>query len=195
MAALALTTADLVKQMSGVSGTSRDALIATLIAEVSAEAEAYMRRWTLCAARTEIYELKVNHRYLSVDGFPITSSVTLQYNGNQDFSTVDTLDTSIYTVDKDAGQIDFHSLAAWFDPGYVRVVYTGGMAMDTAGFVLAYPRISAAATREVVNRLNRASRPEGNVQGAAGMQLVYQKELKPLEDFYAALDHRRRLKP
>lgn len=194
---LELTTAAKVKAMKGISGTSEDALIADLILEVSQEAEEYLRRYTLSTARQEVYELRVNQRYLSVDGFPIVGSraIAVQYASTRDFSSIETLDSSLYSVLAAEGQIHFHSIETNLNPGFVQVSYTGGMAADTDTFVATYPRIAGAVTREVLNRWNRAKNPEGSLRSVNATSVGYEKPLAPLEDFYAALDHHRRIVP
>lgn len=193
---LELTTAAKVKLMlGGLSGTSQDALIADLVAEVSQEAEEYLRRHTLSAQRVEVYELPANKRYLSLNGFPISGnrSVGVQYATTRDFTDVDSLDSSSYQLLIAEGQLDFDALYHP-DDGFAQVNYVGGMAADTAGFMSAYPRIAGAVAREIVNRLNRAKAPEGSLKLSAA-SMGYEKPLESLKDFYAALDHHRRIVP
>lgn len=191
--ALALTTADKVRVMRGMSSLSADetALITDLIAEVSDEAEKYMNRATLRKTRSDVFELSVNHRILSLPWMPIVGSVGVQYAPTRDFSAIDSLDTSLYDVLLAEAQIDFRGFTFWYDPGFVQVNCSGGMSETTSLFMAEYPRVAGAVTREVLNRFNRAKNPEGNLQ-ALGTQVAYQKALEPLKDFYAALDHQRR---
>lgn len=189
---LPLTTLAKVKLHKGLAGPGQDPLIEDLILEVSDDAQKILRRHTEAKRRTEVYELPVNQRVLSVDGFPISGSVTLYYAPTRDFTGIDVLDTSDYQVIAERGQIEFSGLSFFYNPGYVQIIYTGGMASDTAAFILAEPRIAGACTREVINRLNRAASPEGNVT-STGSQLAYHDAIKPLEDFENALNHKRRI--
>lgn len=194
-----LTTSALVKTMSGVSGTTRDALIDFLIAEVSDEAEKYLRRHTEAKRRTEVYQLKPDREYLSLDGMPVDvkQSIAIHYSTTRDFSGIDPLTSSDYQILADEAQVYFHSFGegSYTIPGFVQVNYFGGMAVDTATFLTAFPRIAGAVTREVVNRLNRAAHPEGNLKTLSASSVAFEKPLESLQDFYAALDHNRRLCP
>ena len=193
---LELTTLAMVKLMRAITGSDQDALLSQLIGEVSEEAERYLRRHTLQTQRTEIYDIAVNQRILTLDGYPISksSAFSIQYSDSRDFSSVATLESSHYKIISTDGQIEFDGIDTSFDPGYVQITYTGGMAVDTDAFVAAYRRISGACAREVVNRFNRAKAPEGSLKAMGnGNSVGYEKPLESLKDFYTALDHDRRV--
>lgn len=193
---LAFTTKADVKATVGYTATDQDAFIDQLILDVSREAEDYMGRHALITARTEVYRLRRNQTWLSVKGFPISSVTSVKYAADEDFADVDALDTDLYSVRAELGQIRFRTAAIpslIYDPGFVEVVYTGGLALDSAAMKANEPRLEGAVRTEVVNRFNRRQNPEGNLQ-VFGAGVGYQSALAPLKDFYVALDHRRRLR-
>jgi hypothetical protein len=195
VARLLYTTKADVKARTGYTDTDKDAVIDDLIAEVSREAEDFMGREGLLVARTETHKLQPNRTYVSVNAFPITTVASVKYALSEDFSAVTALDAATYSVLKDLGQIRLlvGAIGAQYNPGFVEVQYTGGLAVDAAGLKTAEPRLAGAVCTEVVNRLNRAKNPEGNVVGF-GNGVAYQGAMKPLDDFYTALGHRRRLR-
>lgn len=191
---LALTTVDRVKGVYPLSTTDKDAQISDLIAAVSQEAEQYMGRHAQAMARTEVYELRPNRLFLWLRGFPIASVTAVRISDRRRFTGVDPVDPELYDVHPERGQIEFQegAIPDITQTNWVQVDYSGGMAATDAAFVTAFPRISGAVTTEVVNRLNRSKNPEGNLTSLGG-DVAYQKPLEPLEDFYKALDHNRRV--
>lgn len=195
MVLIDMTTKADVKLQMRWTDTDDDAVLDDLIHQVSKEAENYLGRWLKTEARTEIYTLKPNRTWLSIKGFPITTVTSVKYARDEDFTLVTAIDTSLYSVRQNLGQIRFRpgAISAQYNPGFVEVIYTGGLALDTTAFKANEPRLEGAARTEVINRFNRRKNPEGNVQGF-GAGVAYQGAMKPLEDFYTALDHRRRLR-
>lgn len=188
-----ITTSARVKAQRDLSGSGFDSFVDKIIAGVSQMAEDYLGRRLLQQSWTEIKQLQSRRRIVSLDAFPITSVTSVRYAPTRDFSTVDPMDSSGYQVLLREGQIDLSGIQTWFERGFVQVIYTGGMATDTAGFIAAYPRIADAADNECVARLNRMRAPDGSPQ-ALNSSVAYQEQLAPLTDFYAALDPHRRLR-
>ncbi|MDP9136445.1 MAG: hypothetical protein M3N56_16645, partial [Actinomycetota bacterium] len=91
------------------------------------------------------------------------------------------------------GQIELLSTGSWLARGYVQVVYTGGMAANTAAFITAFPRIAGAVENEVINRYNRRKKPDGSVV-IAGNTAAYEKQIQHLDDLYEALQPHRRIR-
>jgi hypothetical protein len=193
MAQFLITTKDRVKAKRDITGTSMDAVIDTLIAAVSEMAESYLGRRLLSTLRTEVLPLTPRRRYVWLLAFPIESVTSVKYAATRDFTDVDAMDPSEFQLLQAQGQLYLSSISTWLNPGFVEVVYEGGMADDTAGFIAAYPRLADAADNEVIARLNRRQSPDGS-PSAFGTNVAYQEQLAPLTDFYAALDPRRRLR-
>ena len=188
-----ITTAASVKAKRDLTGTGLDAVIARLIDSVSQMARDYMGRELLAASYTEVLPLRARRRYVTLKAFPLTSVTSVKYASSRDFTNVTAMDAAGYQVLLPQGQIYLAGLSTWFEPGFLQIVYAGGMAADTTAFMAAFPRISVAADDEVIARLNRRLVPDGSPQ-ALGSSVAYQDELKPLTDFYAALDPHRRLR-
>jgi hypothetical protein len=188
-----ITTADRVKAKRDISGSSLDATIAVIIAAVSQMAEDYLGHRLLRGSWTDVIPLPARRRYVRLGGYPITAVATVKYARTRDFAAVDTMDAGGYQVLPEQGQLYLSGITTWFEPGFLQVAYTGGMAADTTNFIADYPRIADAADNEVIARLNRRQAPDGSPQ-AINSSVAYQDELKPLTDFYAALDPHRRIR-
>lgn len=190
-----LTTVAAVKALMGGTSNAADAQITALIPAVSEFAETYLNRYTQTALRTQVYEVKPTQPYLWLQGFPIVSVTSIKLSSSRDFSTSDALDVTSYDVLTESGQIYFRpaALSKMAGPCFAQLVYTGGMAVDTTAFLAAFPRIANGAASEVINRLNRAKNPEGNVSFGPTGGVAYQKQLQPLDDFKNALASQRRV--
>lgn len=198
MAVLDLTTVAAVKVLLGGETTVDDTLIQTLITAVSDGAAIYLNRHTKTeAGRIELYTVEPTKPYVWLRGFPITTVTSIRYSRNRTFTDIDPLDATKYDVINETGEINLRmeALSCMYSEGFLQVTYTGGMAVDTPAFLAAYPRISNAAATEVVNRMNRAKNPDGNIQFGMSGGAAYQKQLEPLEDFKYALGSQRRWLP
>ncbi len=193
MAQFQITTAARVKAQKGISGSGLDALIAILLDAVSEKAEDALARRLFRTTYTEVVPLRARKRYVSLLGFPVTAVTSVKYASRRSFTDVEAMAATEYDVLGPEGQIYLAEIETWLDPGFVEVQYTGGMAVDTAAFIAAYPSLANAADNEIIARLNRAKMPEGNLQ-AMGSEVGFLKALQPLEDFYNALAPHRRLR-
>jgi len=163
------TTAARVKERAGISGTTKDVLIADLILEVSQMFEEVMGRDALIVnGRVEVYRLRRFARNINLKGSPATIITEAKLHTTRDFSTITALDALSYEVDLEAGIFEL-KFTQPYRPAYLEVTYDGGMATDTADMILDFPRLAAACDREVVERIRRAEHPTGEpaVKGAA----------------------------
>jgi len=195
MVAVNFTTREKVKLRRGLTGVELDPIIDDLIAEVSDFGEGYLQRHTLSEQRTsEIYILEAGKRYIWLRGFPLTSVTTVKYSASRSFATVDALPIDSYEALAETGELHLlrEAFSYWHAPGFVEISYRGGMAVDTAAFMVAYPAISGGATAEVINRLNRRMSPEGNLR-TLDTGLAFEKPVEVLKVFKEALDSRRRI--
>lgn len=195
MVAVNFTTKEKVKARRGLTGAENDSVIDELIAEVSDFGETFMNRHTLELQRSsEIYELPAGKRYLWLRGYPLVSVTSVKYSTSRSFSNVTALATDSYDAIAETGEIYFRpaAIGSWHSPGFVEVTYRGGMAVDTAAFIIAYPSISGAATLEVINRFNRRLSPEGNLK-ALDTGVAFEKPIEALKIFTDALCARRRI--
>jgi hypothetical protein len=194
-----MTTRAAVKTALGITASTQDAAIDALLDAVSQEAANYLNRdIDASIARTQVYIVTAGHPYIWLRGYPIVSVTSVKYSRTRTFSDVIALDPAQpqYDVINASGEIflRFECMTYLYDPAYVEVQYTGGMGIDTASFMAAYPRIANAVSSEIINRLNRAKTPDGDVRTIGG-QVAYGKQLAPLDDFYCALGKERRLIP
>ncbi len=158
--AIDLTDADRIKRRARITDTSLDPLIAEIIDEVSETFEYVMARHTLFLSRIEIYELPRFKRLISLRGAPATLITEIKHATTRDFDAVTAMDVTLYDTDLEAGYIRLQ-LSSPYRPAYIQVTYDGGMATDTAAFIIAFPQIAAAADRECVERLNKSRHPTG----------------------------------
>lgn len=194
--AIDLTTTTQVKALAGLSGSGDDAVLSTLITQVSQLAEEYLGRHTSSGRRTEIYPVYVGKPYVSLRGFPISAVSSVKFGDTRTFSDIESLDSGDYEVLNGPGQIYFRpgTIAPTVSPQcWIEVQYTGGMAADAASFLAAYPGISIAVASEVINRWNRRQNPEGELRSFE-TGVAYQKPMQMLPETYAALDPHRRLR-
>jgi hypothetical protein len=188
-----ITSAARVKAQRDITGSSLDAIVDKIIAGVSQMAEEYLCRRILAGNYTDVWPLRARTRYVRMLAVPVTAVSAVRYARTRDFSAIDPMATSEYQVLLGEGQIYLSGLSTWLEPGFIQVLYTGGMAADTAAFIAAYPRIADAADNECVARLNRRAGPDGSPE-AFGTSVAYADELKPLTDFYEALKPHRRIR-
>jgi hypothetical protein len=188
-----VTTVARVKARKDLQGGGLDATLATLVDSVSQEIEILLGRRLLTGSYTDALPLESRRRYVSLPAFPISAISSVKYGGSYDFSAVTAMDPASYQLLGPGGQIFLSGLTTWMDPGFLQIVYTGGMAADTASFIAAYPRIADAAENEVIARLNRTKMPDGTPQ-AMGTSTVYMDQLELLKDTVAACAPWRRLR-
>ncbi len=179
----ALTDATRVKALTGEQGTGADALLGTLALEVSDELVRFMDRHVTKAARTEDYELPVTHRTVVLDGAPVdtTASFTIKYALDRDFNVAN-LSTNSYTLDPRGGLVELH-IETPYDPGYVQVSYTGGMAASLTELeaLSEFRGLVGAATRQVLFLQQRARQNlGGEVVSSKGTKATYVGEYQLL---------------
>jgi hypothetical protein len=193
-----LTTIDRVKRRGAFSEKeTNDTLLNELIAEVSADAEEFMGRHVWQTERTEVYRVSLHQHMLSLKGSPIVSVTSVKYARSRDFTGVSALDTANYNADLELGMIEFRENMP-FAPGYVEVVYEGGMvaaateAVVPAAFIAAHPDLAGALDQEIVERVRRMRNPSGSVMTKHGMT-QQQRDLMLLRDVKRRLArHKRR---
>lgn len=159
-----LTTLTLVKSLMALEVTDdqHDAVLSRLISSYSATFENYLCRPTLIASRTEVHRVKQGQRMVSLYAAPMTASPTSVKVGiSRDFTSETALtEDSDYVVDLDRAQIEFLYVIQ-SKVAYAQVVYTAGMAADTASFIAAYPAIAEACALQVAYHYKRKDFPAG----------------------------------
>ena len=186
-----LTTVEAVKLLAPISGNGEDALLGALVTSVSKRAETMMGRHALSSSRTEVYTLPKWGKRLILKGSPVASVTSVIYGSERDFTDDSALtEHDEFTVDLEAGILHLR-IATPYDPGFVQVVYTGGMAADTAAFVAAYPDVAAGVDFEVINLWKRRQNPAG-ASTFAGGALQVTGELGTLKYLEQAVEPYRR---
>lgn len=153
------------------------------------EFDAYMGRHLFRTTRTETYQLDRGSRMVSLRGAPVIQgrgAITLKFSTTRSFDDADALDSALWELDPDAGYVLLffdHS----YDDSWIEITYDGGMALDTASFVDAYPDIAGVGDLEVINRLNRSETPQGSGQGQSGV-VVQERDWNLLDGTRRVLD-------
>lgn len=164
-----LTTTTRVKARITVdaSDVQYDALLSSLIARASAEAERIMNRKAEAISRTAQFDVSVSMRSLSLPAYPVSSITTIWNDRERDFGNETTIATADYYSDDAAGLVYFE-VALAPGPGVLKITYTGGMGASTAAFIAAYPDIAEAIDERVAQLWQR--RDEIGLTGVTGAQ-------------------------
>jgi|GEM_PF-3464612 len=166
-----ITTATRVKaQLTGISGSSEDAFIGDVITGLSGYFERYMRRVLLKQTYTREIRLRRWKQVISLDAFPIESVTSIKYCQNPSgFATATAMDAETYAILEDGttGVIEF-LVEMQMAPGFLQVVFVGGMAEDQAELELNYPELVQACDTQCVHEFNRRFTPGGNLTFGGG---------------------------
>lgn len=166
-----ITTVARVKtQLTGISGSSEDAFIQEIITGLSGYFERYMRRVLLKQTYTKEIRLRRWKQIVSLDAFPIESVTSIKYCENPSgFSTATAMDASAYAILEDGttGVIEFLREMP-MAPGFLQIVFVGGMAEDQAELELNYPELVQACDMQCVHEYNRRYTPGGNITFGGG---------------------------
>lgn len=166
-----ITTVTRVKtQLTGISGSSEDAFIQEIITGISGYFERYMRRTLLKTTYTKEIRLRRWKQTLSLDAFPIESITSVKYVAHpSEFTDADALDATDYAIldDGTTGVVEFLR-EMQFSPGFLQIVFVGGMGEDQPELELNYPELVQACDMQCVHEYNRRFTPGGNINSSAG---------------------------
>lgn len=193
-----LTTLDRVKRRGAYPDSEKhDMLLGEVIAEVSDDAETFMARHVRQTSRTEVYRMKLHNHVLALKGAPVVTVTSVKYSRSRDISNSTALDTASYNVNLEEGTIEFRNDMP-FSPGYVEVVYEGGMVVAAtdddvpAAFIAAFPAVAGALDQEVVERVRRMKNPSGSVMTKSGGMVQQQRDVMLLSDVRRRLNYHKR---
>lgn len=133
---------------------TQDAVLATLITEISARFEA-----DLCGRLAEETErtVQVNvhqgQRLVQLPAFPIDSVSSITNSADRDFSGA-AVSTDDYFVQADIGLVHFET-GLEGGAGALQIVYTGGLGTSAADVETNFPDIANAVCRQVVYEFER----------------------------------------
>lgn len=133
-------------------------ILSQIITGISAEVEEALHRHVLVASRTVVCDVDRHARSVSLKGYPITSVTTIKSDTSRAFGSGTEIDTDLFSIDSQAGVINFDFELQW-GPGALEVVYTGGMAADTNAFIAAFQDIAYAVDIQVFYEWQRRENP------------------------------------
>ena len=190
-----VTTAARVKAALNISDSSEDTWIGLAITAVSQRFELFMGRPILIAERTEEYDVH-NGRQMSLflRAHPVSSITSIKNSVAWNFDTTTALSSELYRLNASTGEVHMGvELAA--GPKAIQVVYTAGMAADTAGLISAYPTIAMAGDLQVTAMFRRRKSPAGSsLSGKLQGSVSFEGQLKLLTEVSETLTSYRRLR-
>jgi len=170
VATIDLTTTARVKELLDVddSETGSDAAIGRLVTSVSARIERYLRRGVEAAARTETFDVMHGRTTYALHAYPVSAVASVKIATSYNFAAAGAKTSNTdYHVDLAAGIVE--QLTTWLTgPRVLQVVYTGGLAADTATVLSNYPDLADAAEKQCVEewlRRTSLSRTNSNASG------------------------------
>lgn len=126
-----LTTTTKVKNYLGITVSTYDTLISSIIDGVSDQAESYCNRNFNSATYTEYYDTELGDTKVFVKNYPVTSVTSLSYrSGTFGNPTWEAFNTNDYLL-SDNGKISL-ALRLPESEKYIKVVYVGGYKIDFA---------------------------------------------------------------
>lgn len=174
-----------------VTDTTDDALLTRYITSYSKEFERALDRHTEATTYTEVYTLRQGEKVVTLKGAPASAVTTVKYSFDQDWANATALTvTSDYIAELDEATVRLLFTTS-YRPGFVQVVYDGGMAANTAAFATAHPDISEACAMQAMYHWTRHHSPGGNVVVQGG-STTYDGELRILKGAQNTLDRYRR---
>jgi len=189
-----LTTRARVKAMIPITHPNDDEIIDQLIADTSARVQRALRRHTQATARTEVYQINRHEKVIWLRGYPVIASGTssVKYSSTQDFSNITTLtEYDDYNLTDEDGLLRLR-INTPLDPGFVEIIYTGGMGTDAADFISNYPEITLAVDHDIIARWKRRANPENDITFAQG-GMTFTKQVGTLDDLQEVIEmHKRR---
>lgn len=200
-----ITTVARIKALLGETGTSIDAVLASMITAMSARFESEMQRPLAALDRTEVYSVGATRRFISLRAAPVvrvdsrgSSVATFQVKVNsvpsftsvpllvvnRDYIVEDTM--GAVRILADVPTITTGAIGRPIAPYYVQVRYTGGLGVDQPAIEAAYPDLVAAADAQIVY-LWRRRLSLGGDQKTGDSAATYDSSYALLPDVYTTL--------
>lgn len=177
-----LSTVASCKEHLGISGTTFDAVIGTLLTRASAWIERYCGRTFASTAYTQDYDGDGTDT-LILRQYPIVSVTTIHDDQERDFASATLIDADDYYVDADKGMVKLIAGRFSRGRGNVRVVYTAGHATVPAAVALAAVELTAFW----FNRRRSAGRASESLGGLSVSHLGdVPGDIKTMLDEYAS---------
>lgn len=129
-------------------------VVAPFITMASVMVENYLNRSITIGEYTEYFDVNLSDRVFRLRAYPVTAVSTVRYDTEQqwDSSTIITADqyrSPVYDPNGLLTLVAGRAVPLGFAARALKVVYTGGMATDTANFIATWPMISTVVDRLV----------------------------------------------
>ncbi len=196
------TTIARVKALLDITSSTYDAVLTTMVAAASRRIENYIDRPLLETARTETYSIKPRQDVLFLRAYPVASVASIKLALDWDYAAATAIDTNDFNVDAETGMVRFlffpinnwkgNNLAA--APNVMQVVYTAGLATNTANLITNHPDIAYAADVQTVAMWRRRDSPQGASLSVGGSSLSYEDALGLTKETVQTLAPYRRLR-
>lgn len=171
MAIIDLTTTERCEALAGVgtADVSTTAAFAALVTSVSARIERYLNRPIEAVARTEYLDVVPDRFSYQLGANPVASIASVKNSASFAWADVTSkVEGTDYVLDPASGII--RQLTYWTAGAEaLQVVYTAGLAANTAAVLASYPDLADACEKQVVEEYNRRGsmlRKSANVGGA-----------------------------
>jgi hypothetical protein len=148
-----------------LSWTKDDTELAKMVTRVSMMVEQFLGRTVQATGSdlTEVCTVNQWESFYKVKAWPISSITSVKYARDQlDWSKIDALTEGTTYWSENARGIIMLYTEVKYDPGYVQVIYQGGMAADADAFVAAYPDIELAVLTQLTYQWQRRTSPAGS---------------------------------
>ena len=187
-APLALTTLSSIKALlDRGNATRQDTEFNALILAVSRTIQRHLRRFTQREARTVLYDVRHAQRVFLLKGFgvvdgPLISISSIKHSTSRDFASATAFTTSEYTVDDVKGHLRLERSIVQ-GRHVLQVVYTGGIADNTADIETYAPDIKLAADyaiKEWVDSIPRNSLDRHSISEQGGSTNYQALKLPPV---------------
>lgn len=181
MAIIELTTSARVKVVLGIdaSDTTEDTWIASAIQSVSQRIQLYIDRPIETTSRTEEYDVHSGRQStIFLRAYPVTSITSIKNSQLWDFASATAMtEDDDFHVDEENGAVHF-AVELAEGPKALQVVYTGGLAADTAAVIANHPVLAQAADLQVAAMFRRRSTPQGqSISGKEGGSITFEAPL------------------
>jgi uncharacterized phiE125 gp8 family phage protein len=171
-----LTTLTKVKTYLGISGSTQDTLLSSLITAVSAGIESFCGREFGSATHTEYYDTDGETK-IFLPNYPVSSLTSVKYQtGTWDNITWTTYPASGYLLTGDQGRLSFAGTLPKITK-YLQIVYVGGYLIDfdnegTATHTLPYD-LTQIVNELIASTYNTRSSGGINTMSTEGQSITF----------------------
>lgn len=171
---------DTLKAWMGITDTTVDAQLATIVAGVDKAFETYLGRSLLVSRRTE-YPGRVRRfaKSITLEAAPIVSITSIRLSETRDW-TVDPLASTSYSIAAEQGVVYF-DVDLPEGVNTVQIVYDGGMGSDVTDFISKFPDVHVAALFQAQFEYQRRKTAGASSETAQGGTKVFTGQAQLLD--------------